>query len=162
MRQRDGYHHPRTGWTARAPAQRPRLVVRHRRRKLSRISQPKLASPADHGPTSALRRHRYSSRDNSPLRAISLAKVGWASPLWTSAHRRSLPLPVSDDEARPRSGCSGGPAHSGMVVAILLTQFSAQFRPCNRDKSFLVMFATGKPSQTERDEKSESRPWSSR
>ena len=36
MRQRDGYHHPRTGWTARAPAPRPRLVVRHRRRKPGR------------------------------------------------------------------------------------------------------------------------------
>jgi hypothetical protein len=69
--------------------------------------------------------------------------------------------PVSDDEARPQSGCSGGPARSGMVIAIPLPQFSARFRPCNKE-SFLVVFATGKPSQTERDEKSESRPWSSR
>ena len=48
---------------------------------LAEFSQPKLASPANHGPTSALRRHRYSSKDDSPL---------WAIPWpWRSNHGES-------------------------------------------------------------------------
>ena len=41
------------------------------------------------------------------------------------------------------------------LPTVLLLQFRARFCPCNKE-GFLVVFATGKPSQTERGEKSES------